>query len=404
MMRYSTLRNKGVVLMKREDASVIAVAGSHGIMHAYLVLLPALIPLLRGELGNYETLGLLASLVFLFYGWGSFPVGFLADRVSKKMLITASMGLCGGAAVLVSLSNSLPLTALALVLLGIGASLYHPPGYASMALLSVELRGRYMGIQGLGGDLGMAVSFVTTTVIGSALGWRNAFLAWGVLGLAMAALDFFVVIDQDIHDEPSVPRLGYVATLKKMFTTENLKNLILVSVIVVCSGALWNGVSAFILAYINEVKGVSLLIAGGLSTLKYTVGAFANILGGELSDRIGRKRILLFGFGTFALSLFALTLAPGSLPLMFLMVAVLGLTFFITQSPMNALIGDVSHKDTVGVTYGVNFSIKYGIGSFAPAIAGFLAAQYSLDYVFYFFAMISAVAFVVSLMIKENKK
>ncbi len=390
--------------MKGENASIYAISASHGVMHAYLVLLPALIPLLRGELGNYDTLGLLASLVFLFYGWGSFPVGFLADRVSKKLLIMASMALCGFAAILVSLSYSLPLTALALVLLGIGASLYHPPGYASMALLSAEMRGRYMGIQGLGGDLGMAISFITTTVIGSALGWRNAFLAWGVLGVAMAVLDHLVIIDQDLHEDGSIPRAGYVATLRKMFATEHLKNLILVSVIVVCSGALWNGVSAFILVYINEVKGVGLLIAGGLSTLKYTVGAFANVLGGELSDRMGRRRILLFGFGLFTVSLFALTLAPGSLALMFIMVAVLGFTFFITQSPMNALIGDVSHKDTVGVTYGVNFSIKYGIGSFAPAIAGFLASTYSLDYVFYFFALISAVAFIVSLMITDIEK
>jgi MFS family permease len=370
-------------------------------MHAYIVLLPALIPLLKGELGNYGMLGLLASLVFLFYGWGSFPVGFLADRVSKKILITASMALCGVAAILVSLSRSLPLTALALILLGIGASLYHPPGYASMSLLSLEMRGRYMGIQGLGGDLGMAFSFVTTTLIGSALGWRNAFLAWGLLGLAMAALDLAVITDVGTDSASPVSQLGYVETLKRMFTTEHLKNLLLVSVIVICSGALWNGVSAFILVYINELKGVSLLIAGGLSTLKYTVGAFGNILGGELSDRLGRRRILLFGFGLFTVSLFALTLTPSNLPLIFLMVTMLGFSFFITQSPMNALIGDVSHKDTVGVTYGVNFSIKYGIGSFAPAIGGVLAAQYSLDHVFYFFAVISAVAFLVSLMIED---
>jgi sugar phosphate permease len=81
---------------------------------------------------------------------------------------------------------------------------------------------------------------------------------------------------------------------------------------------------------------------------------------------------------------------------------VMGFTFFITQSPMNALLGDVSHKDTVGVTYGVNFAIKYGIGSFAPAIAGYLAARYTMDYVFYFFAVISAAAFLVTLMIKED--
>jgi len=387
--------------MKKEDASVIAIAGSHGIMHAYLVLLPALIPLLKGELGNYGTLGLLASLVFLFYGWGSFPVGFLADRVSKKLIISASMALCGVSAILVSLSHSLPVTALALVLLGIGASLYHPPGYASMALLSMEMRGRYMGIMGLGGDLGMAISFITTTAIGSYLGWRNAFLAWGVLGVLMAVVDMMTIIDETVHVDPSVARLGYVDTLRRMFATDHLRNLVLVSVIVVCSGALWNGVSAFILVYINEVKGVGLLIAGGLSTLKYTIGAFGNILGGELSDKLGRRKILLFGFGLFTISLLVLTIAPGNLPLMFLMVAVLGFSFFITQSPMNALIGDVSHKDTVGVTYGVNFSIKYGIGSFAPAIAGYLASQYSMDYVFYFFAVIAAVAFGVSLMVKD---
>ncbi len=387
--------------MKKEDVSVIAIAGSHGIMHAYLVLLPALIPLLKGELGNYGTLGLLTSLVFLFYGWGSLPVGFLADRVSKKLLISASMALCGVSAILVSLSHSLPITALALILLGIGASLFHPPGYASMALLSREMRGRYMGIQGLGGDLGMAISFFTTTAIGSYLGWRSAFLAWGAIGIVMAVVDMTTIIDETVQVDPTVTRLGYLETLRKMFTTDHLRNLLLVSVIVVCSGALWNGVSAFILVYINEVKGVGLLIAGGLSTFKYTIGAFGNILGGELSDKLGRRKILLFGFGLFTVSLLALTVAPGNLALMFLMVAVLGFSFFITQSPMNALIGDVSHRDTVGVTYGVNFSIKYGIGSFAPAIAGFLAAQYSMDYVFYFFAVISAVAFGVSLMVED---
>jgi MFS family permease len=388
--------------LKREELSVIAVAGSHGIMHAYLVLLPALIPLLKGELGSVETLGYLATLVFLFYGWGSLPVGFVADRLSKKTIIAASMALCGLAAIIVSLSHSLPLTALGLILLGVGASLYHPPGYAYMSLISEESRGRYMGFMGLGGDIGMAISFVTTTVLGTYLGWRNAFLAWGLVGIAMAALDQVVIIDSTLQVEETGPRLGVVATLRRVFETEHLRNLILVFVIVVFSGALWNGVSAFILVYINEVKGVSLMIAGGLSTLKYTVGAIAQIVGGELSDKRGRRGILLFGYGVFAVSLFALTLAPGSVVVILLLVVVMGFTFFITQSPMNALLGDVSHKDTVGVTYGVNFAIKYGIGSFAPAIAGYLAARYTMDYVFYFFAVIAAAAFLVTLMIKED--
>ena len=132
--------------MNRASVSISAIAASHGIMHAYLVLLPALIPLLKGELGDYETIGLLASLVFLFYGWGSLPVGFLADRYPKKALVIASMALCGLSAISVGLSNSLVQIAVSLVLLGVGTSLYHPPGYASMALHSLEMRGRYMGM------------------------------------------------------------------------------------------------------------------------------------------------------------------------------------------------------------------------------------------------------------------
>jgi len=372
-------------------------------MHAYLVLLPALVPLLKGELGNYETIGLLVSLVFLFYGWGSLPVGFLADRYSKRMLIVASMALCGGSALLVGLSHSLILTAASLVLLGIGASLYHPPGYASMALHSPETRGRYMGIQGLAGDVGMALSYITSTVIGSLLGWRNAFLIWGLVGVSMAMVALLVVEPQAAEDDRP-PRLGCLETLRRMFATEHLRLLILVFLIVVCSGALWNGVSAFLLAYINQVKGVRLVIAGGLSTISYTIGALAQVVGGELSDRRGRRGILLSGFGLFAAFLFAMTLAPGSIPLMLILVSLLGFAFYITQSPMNALLGDISHRETVGVTYGVNFAIKYGIGSFSPALAGYLATRYSLDHVFYFFALISAVAFVVTLFIKDIKR
>lgn len=390
--------------MNRASVSISAIAASHGIMHAYLVLLPALIPLLKGELGDYETIGLLASLVFLFYGWGSLPVGFLADRYPKKALVTASMVLCGLSAISVGLSNSLIQIAASLTLLGVGTSLYHPPGYASMALHSLEMRGRYMGIQGLGGDIGMAISYVTSAILGALAGWRNAFIIWGLIGVAMAALDLAVVIEPESAGDAGSLRRGYVETMKRMFSTEHVRLLALVFLIVICSGALWNGVSSFILTYINEVKGVELILAGGLSSISYTIGAFAQVIGGELSDKRGRRIILLLGFGLFTVFLLVLTVTPASILHMILLVSLLGLTFYITQSPINALLGDISHKETVGTTYGVNFAIKYGIGSFSPAVAGYLAVRYSMDYVFYFFAVISAVAFVATLFVRDVKK
>jgi len=388
--------------MKSEDASVVAITGSHGIMHGYLVLLPALLPLLHGDLGGIAIFGLLVSLVNWFYGFGSLPVGFVADRMSKKILITASMALLGAASIMVGLSPNVWVAAVGFIVLGIGASLYHPCGYAHMSLLSDEMRGRYMGYQGMGGDLGMALSYLTTSILGAQFGWRATFIIWGVVGLALAALDHLVI--QDVACEVDAAHKGVVPTIRKMFAVADRSTLLLTFVIVILSGMLWQGVSAYIMVYITDVKMVALVIAGGLSTLKYTVGAVAQILGGDLSDRMGRKIMLLSGFGVFTVSLVALTLAPSNLLVLAGLVVVLGFSFFVTQSPMNALLGDVSHKDTVGVTYGVNFALKYGIGFFTPAIAGYLAVNYSLDHVFYFFAVLSAVAFLVSLFVKDKKK
>jgi MFS family permease len=387
--------------MKSQEASIIAISGSHGIMHGYLVLLPALIPLLGGELGNLQTIGWLASIVTMFYGFGSFPVGLISDHISKKTLITTSMALCGTSSIIVAFSPNIPIAALGFILLGLGASLYHPCGYAHMSLVSDELRGRYMGFQGLGGDMGMAISYFTSSLLGANFGWRNTFLIWGLMGIIIAFIDHIVIIDILLQKDGEII-LQPINTLKRMFGTAEKKTLFLTFIIVILSGMLWTGVSNFIMVYITDVKMVALVIAGGLSTLKYTVGAFAQMIGGELSDKMGRKILLLFGYGTFSIGLIALTLAPSNLILMLILVALLGFTFFITQSPMNALLGDVSYKDTVGVTYGVNFTLKYGIGFFTPAIAGWLASKYSLNHVFWFFAVLSIFAFFVTLFIKER--
>ena len=391
--------------MKKCDISTVAVTTSHGVMHAYLVIMPALMPLMAGELGSLALLAYLASIANALYGWGSFPVGFLADIVSRKRLIMLSMIVCGLSSIIVGFSGNIWLTGVGMILLGMGASLYHPPGYSHMALLSVEMRGRFMGIQGLGGDMGMAIAYITSAALGVTLGWRYTFALWGVVGLLMAACDLFLVEDVPVEPEDrSKPREGYVATVKRMFTTDQRTNLILVLLVVMLSGGLWTGVSQWILTYINQTKGVSLIIAGGLSTIQYTVGAVAQIFGGELSDKMGRKSILVAGFGAFAVSLVAMVLAPGEIVVLLVLVAVMGFTFYVTQAPITALLADITPKNTVGVTYGINFTVKYGIGAVLPFAAAWLSSNYGLDYVFYFFAALSAAALLIILPVKERKK
>ncbi len=394
---------------RRGFRSLVSISASHGIMHSYLIFLSALLPLMKEELGNYEIIGLLISIVYLVYGWGSLPIGILADRYSKKQFIVSSMILCGLSSFIVGLSKGLIPISISLFLLGIGTSLYHPAGFSLISLISERLRGRFMGVHGLGGNVGMAIAFITSAIFGQLFGWRQAFILWGIVGLAMGILDLFLIVEPTPKRDENILKtqqsnVNYSETLKSLFLNkQKLRSCSLVFIVVIFSGALWNGVSSFIIAYLKEVKGIDLIIAGGLATISYVIGSLATMIGGELSDKFGRRIILLMGFLTFAITLMLFTLPFGYNTIVTLIVvSLLGFTFYITQSPLNALLGDVTPEDVRGLAYGINFMIKYGIGGFSPLIAGYLAENFSMNYIFYFFAGLSSLAFLVSLWLSNK--
>ncbi len=380
--------------MRKETRSLAAVVASHGAMHSYLVVLPALLPLMKEELGGYFTLGLLSSIVFMVYGWGSFPVGILADRFSKKKMIVLSMSICGIGSILISLSQGLLSATVSFIILGIGASLYHPVGYSLISLLPQKQKGRYMGIQGLGGNVGMALGFIISTAMGSFWGWRYTFLSWGVFGIILSMINGILILEPDLATRSksnSIQEKVHIKNDPKKKT--NLAAFFLIIPVIICSGALWIGVSSFLVTYINETKHTTLLVAGGLATISYAVSSVAQLSGGEISDRFGRRIVLLAGFGLFSLALFLFTLPFSSGPLLaILLVVALGFLFFMTQPALNVIIGNISSPGRRGTAFGMNFMIKYGIGGISPLIAGYLATK-SMNLAFYFFALIAATAF-----------
>ncbi len=84
----------------------------------------------------------------------------------------------------------------ALLAIGLFASIYHPVGTAMIVSYADKL-GREMGLNGVWGNLGVASSALVTGVIGQYLGWRWAFIVPGVVTMLIGVAFALMVVHED---------------------------------------------------------------------------------------------------------------------------------------------------------------------------------------------------------------
>src|SRR6266481_363162 len=123
----------------------------------------------------YSELIALATAMFVAFGLFSLPAGWLADRWSRRNMMVAFYVGCGVSLIAAALAPSLTVLAVALFVLGIFAAIYHPVGTA-MVIESATHRGRTLALNGVCGNLGVALAAGITAELTAWIGWRGAFM------------------------------------------------------------------------------------------------------------------------------------------------------------------------------------------------------------------------------------
>jgi MFS family permease len=156
----------------------------HAIDHMFLLIFATAVTSIAADFGmaRWEDLMPYSVAAFFFFGIGSLPSGRLGDHWGRRKMMTVFFFGMGAAALLVSVTQSPIQMALALALLGCFASIYHPVGIPMLVQAAVR-PGLTIGINGLVGNLGVAVAAVTTGFLVQYLGWRMAFAIPGALCL-----------------------------------------------------------------------------------------------------------------------------------------------------------------------------------------------------------------------------
>lgn len=261
----------------------------HAIDHMFLLIFATAVTTIAHEFGiaRWEDLMPYSVAAFFFFGVGSLPSGKLGDQWGRRRMMLVFFFGMGAAALLVSVTQTPLQMALALALLGCFASIYHPVGIP-MLVQGAPRPGWTIGINGLVGNLGVAVAAVATGFLVKYFGWRMAFAVPGALCLLFGVA--FALLATREQAAPARKKPTTVAP-----AGVSMARLFLVMTIAATSGSLlfnfstnsnYELLSDRLQAILQDPAQIGLLLAA-----IYAVASFTQLLVGHLIDRVALKSL-----------------------------------------------------------------------------------------------------------------
>jgi MFS family permease len=272
---------------------IVFINTAHSITHYSLLILPTAVLAMAvsgGPFGDaYGPILALATGMFVLYGLLSLPQGWLAQRFGRKALMTAFFFGTGASLTAAGFAGSPIMLAAALAAAGGFAAIYHPIGTTMLVEAAGDKPGRSIGVNGVFGNLGVALAPVVTAFLANEFGWRAAFMAPGLFCLAVGLLWArtklaYVELHARARPFPPIPR----AMVRRA--------VVVLMLIAMSSGLVFNAYTLLLPKLLQErLAGNSSLlpVVGAVAFLVTLCGALTQFSVGRMIDRSTLKSIFL---------------------------------------------------------------------------------------------------------------
>lgn len=266
----------------------------HAIDHMFLLIFATAVATIAVEFGfdNWTDLMPYSVGAFALFGLGALPAGRLGDLWGRRsMMIIFFIGM-GLSAMLVAATQNAWQLAAALTLMGAFAAIYHPVGIP-MLVQNVPNPGAVIGLNGLAGNLGIAVAALVTGFLVKWIGWRAAFVIPGLVSIACG-----IVFAMNCPKETEAPAKRKGGKAKVALTPAMLMRAFLVmtsaaAVSTILFNFTTNGNAQLLAEGFRDVIEDPAVI-GILLAVIYTIASFAQIVVGRLIDRVPFKPLQLW--------------------------------------------------------------------------------------------------------------
>jgi len=344
---------------------------AHAINHAQAVLLPLIYIAIIDEYGvGVPTIAVLAAIGAFASGMVQLSYAGLTRLVSRRRLLGGGGILFGSGFAAMAFATSFLTFAVPNIVSRIGGSPQHPVGNGLLAeQFPAERRGFAISAHIAGGNVGTVVVALIGAPLIVLVGWRGASIVFGVPAI-IVAIAILLFVREHGTDRAAARASGTVrSAFGRILRDPDLRWLYLVSVL--GGGGRGLGVvNLFVLLYLTLVIGLDAATAGLMYGALIVFSVPMPLIAGWLSDRVGRKPLIVGVYLGGALGFIVFLLAGSSILWLWVAIGLMGLFSFAESPQLQALLGDISPPATRDASYALYFTLAFGVGSLWVALYG----------------------------------
>ncbi len=385
---------------ERSFLEVWVITIGHSLTHWYPSTFYILLPLIGLELGlSFSQIGMILTAQALAGAVSNIPGGILVDSVARKgILMAASLFWIGVPYFVMGYSNAYWVLLTCSVMIGIGNNLWHPTAIPWLGRRFPDRKGLVMAYHGMGGNVGDALAPLAAGALLTTFAWmtwRDVVIINIVPGLVMAIaiLWFLGRLTAEKPGATTKPEaqktLGEV--LKALPDLFRNKTLIFLSTSSAFRAITQGGIMAFLPLYLAKDLGYNPLWIGISMFVLQAAGFIAAPIAGHLSDKFGRRNVIMSSMIMTAAVLGMMVFAGGTSLFVFF-VALLGFFLFAIRPVLQAWLLDSTPRDMGGSAIGVMFGVQSLGAAAGPLICGLIADSWGLLMTFWFLAFTIIVA------------
>jgi FSR family fosmidomycin resistance protein-like MFS transporter len=347
---------------------VLTLSAGHAVHDTYTAFLPPLLPVFveRMSLSNAAA-GLLSAFRQAPALLQPF-VGHLADRRTLRYAVILAPAI---AAVLMSLlgwAGSYAVLGLLLAAAGVNTATFHAVGPPMVGRMAGTRLGRGMAFWMVGGELGRTLGPLVVASALALLTLRGMAVVM-VVGIAASWVMYRQLRDAPLRLPAVADRIPWRQGLRTM-----RRPMVLLSGLVLVRSLAMAAATTYLPIFLTS-EGVGLWAAGAALSVLEVAGIGGALVGGWVSDRLGRRVVMVTAYATAPGLLIAFVMVSGwmRVPLLLL----LGFALLAIQ-PVNMALAQEAAPESRALANGVYLSISFAGRSVAAVAFGVLADTYGL--------------------------